>query len=278
MARKTPLFLLLLALISGGVAAYMAASWLKASSHRAQQAAQQTVTMTPVLVAAKEIPPGTTLGTDLLKVAQWPRDAVVAGTAVDPEQIKGRVARTTIYPGEVILEHRLAPKGTPGGMAGILQNNTRAVTIKVDEASGVAGFIMPGNRVDVLLTLDQKKFGDDPITQIVLQNLLVLGKGQDIDQKEGEKPKVVPTVTLQVTPEEAERLALAAKEGHIILALRGYTENDTIATAGVKASDLVRSAQKTEAAFETGIAAPTETQKKPGVEILRGTEREVVTF
>lgn len=278
MQRINPIFLLVLALVCGGVAAYMAASWLKASSQRAQQVAQQTVTMTPVLVAAKEIQPGTTLGPDLLKVASWPRDAVVPGTAVDPEQIKGRVSRTTIYPGEAILEHRLAPKGTPGGMAGILQNNTRAVTIKVDEASGVAGFIMPGNRVDVLLTLENKKFGDDPVTQIVLQNLLVLGKGQDIEQKDSDKPKVVPTVTLQVTPEEAERLALAAKEGHITLALRGYTENETIATAGVKVSDLLRAVQKTEAAFETAIAPPAEPPKKAGVEVLRGTEREVVSF
>ncbi|MGQ9921590.1 MAG: Flp pilus assembly protein CpaB [Desulfobacca sp.] len=278
MAKKAPLLLLLLALISGGVAAYLAVSWLQATSQRAQQAAKQTVTMTPVLVAAREIPPGTPLRPELLKEAPWPRDAIVAGTAVDLEKIKGRVTRTTIYPGEVILEHRLAPPGTPGGLAGVLQDNTRAMTIKVDEASGVAGFIMPGNRVDVLLTLNQKKYDDDPVTQIVLQNLLVLGRGQDIEQKEGDKPKVVPTVTLQVTPAEAERLALAAKEGQITLALRGYTEKQIITTEGVKASDLVRPVQKTEAAFENAITPPQESVKKAGIEVLRGTERTLVTF
>ena len=277
MQRYTPLILLLLALLSGGVAAYMASGWLQARTQQARGPGLP-VEMVQVVTAAKEIMPGTTLHAENIKTTAWPKDKLIPGAAMDAKAMEGRVARTRLYPGEVILEHRLAPKGTPGGLAAIIQDNTRAVTIKVDEASGVAGFIMPGNRVDVLLTLDQKKFGDDPITQIALQNLLVLGRGQDIDQKEGEKPKVVPTVTLQVTPAEAERLALAAKEGHITLALRGYTENDAIATAGVKASDLVRPAQKTEAAFETAIAPATETPKKAGVEILRGTEREVVTF
>ena len=91
-------------------------------------------------------------------------------------------------------------------MAGIIQNDKRAVTVKVDEASGVAGFVMPANRVDVLVTMDKNEFNEDPIAQAVLQNLMVLGKGQDIEApKTGEKPKLVPTVTLEVTPEEGER-------------------------------------------------------------------------
>lgn len=277
MQRYMPIVLLFLALLSGGIAAYMASGWLQARSHQTR-APGVAMEMVQVVTAAKEIIPGATLNGENIKLSEWPKDKVIPGIMSDLKAAEGRVTRNHLYPGEVIIENRLAPKGTPGGMAGIIQDNTRAVTIKVDEASGVAGFIMPGNRVDVLLTMDRKKFDEDPVTQTALQNLLVLGKGQEIEQKDGEKPKVVPTVTLQVTPEEGERLALAAKEGHITLALRGWSESASVATSGVKASELLRPAQKTESAFETPIAPPSEPPKKAGVEVLRGTEREVVTF
>lgn len=152
------------------------------------------------------------------------------------------------------------------------------MTIKVDEASGVAGFIAPGNRVDVLVTLDRREFKDDPVSQVVLQNLLVLGRGQEMEQgKPGEKPKVVPTVTLEVTPEEAEKLTLVAREGSITLALRGWGDQPVVTTAGAKASTLIQQFQKPEPGFAAADAAPVPTKKRE-VEILRGTTRETVTF
>lgn len=258
----------------------MASGWLKARSQQAQSVS--TVQTVPVVTASKDIVPGSILNNTILKVEQWPKDKVILGSVSDLKPLEGRVTRYPLFPGEIILESKLAPKGTPGGMAGIIENDYRAVTIKVDEASGVAGFIMPGNRVDVMLTMDNNDFKEDPITQIALQNLLVLGKGQDIEQqKTGEKPKVVPTVTLQVTPDQGERLALAAKEGHITLALRGWTENTAVSTDGIRTSALLRSAKKAEPAFEAPIAAPaapTYSQKKNGIEVLRGVERETVNF
>jgi pilus assembly protein CpaB len=279
MQRVSPVLLLVLALIFGGTAAYMASGWLKARSHKADLAAQQNVQTAPVVVAAKEIVAGSILDAGLLKVVDWPKDSQIAGVAADKAQVSGRVARYPLVPGEVILESKLAPQGTPGGLAGIIQNDKRAVTVKVDEASGVAGFVMPGNRVDVMLTMDRNEFKDDPMTQSVLQNILVLGKGQDIDQpKSGEKPQIVPTVTLEVTPEEGERLALAAKEGYITLALRGWTENVAVSTSGVKTSALMRaSGKKSEPVFEAPIDSHA-TPKRAGVEVLRGIEREVVNF
>jgi pilus assembly protein CpaB len=276
--KHTPIVLLFLALLSGGMAAYMASGWLKARAKQSH-AMVAAVPMVPVVAAAKDITPGSILSPELLKVEQWPKDKVIAGSADDIKTMEGRVTRYPLFPGEIILETKLAPKGSPGGMAGIIQNDYRAVTIKVDEASGVAGFIMPGDRVDVLLTLERHEFKDDPMTQIALQNLLVLGKGQDIEkQKNGEQPKVVPTVTLQVTPDQGEKLALAAKEGHITLALRGYTENAAVITDGVRTSALLRSTKKTEA-FEAPIASPTaEAPKKPSIEVLRGITRETVNF
>jgi pilus assembly protein CpaB len=272
------MLILILALVCGGTAAYMASGWLKNNSLQAQKGVPKAET-TPVVVAAKEIVAGSVLSKDLIKVVEWPKENLVAGAIAEPGKLDGRVIRQPLVVGEVILEGKLAPPGTLGGMAGIIENNKRAVTVKVDEASGVAGFVMPGNRVDVLLTLNKSEFTDDPITKMVLQNLLVLGIGQDLElQKNGEKPKVVPTVTMEVNPDEGERLALAAKEGHITLALRGWTTNVTVPTVGIRTSALVRSEKKSEAAFEAPIASPSTPQKNSGVEVLRGVEKEVVNF
>ena len=266
MQRLQPMLILLLALVCGGTAAYMASGWLKNRSLQAHKEVPKAET-TPVVVAAKEIVAGSVLSKDLVKVVDWPKANLVAGAASEPEKLDGRVVRYPLVAGEVILEGKLAPVGTLGGMAGIIENDRRAVTVKVDEASGVAGFIMPGNRVDVLLTMDKNEFTDDPITKMVLQNLLVLGIGQDLEtQKNGEKPKVVPTVTMEVTPDEGERLALAAKEGHITLALRGWTENVSVPTNGIRTSALVRTEakaeKKPEPAFEAPIAPPSALPKK----------------
>ena len=246
MQRFQPLLILLLALVCGGTAAYMASGWLKNRSLQSQKTVSVTDT-TPVLVAAKDIVPGSVLSKDLVKVVDWPKANPVAGALSEPEKLDNRVVRQHLVAGEIILEGKLAPVGTLGGMAGIIENDRRAVTVKVDEASGVAGFIMPGNRVDVLFTADKSAFTDDPVTKTVLQNLLVLGIGQDLEtQKNGEKPKVVPTVTMEVSPEEGERLALAAKEGHITLALRGWTGNGKVPTNGIRISSLVRSEAREE--------------------------------
>jgi pilus assembly protein CpaB len=278
MQRVSPLLLLIVAVFFGGVAAYMASGWLKAKSLKANQAALQKVQVIPVVVAAKDIPPGNVLDATVLKVTDWPKDNQIAGTSEDIEKLKGRVLRYPLVAGEVVLQSKLAPQGTPGGLAGIIQNDKRAVTVKVDEASGVAGFVNPGNRVDVVLTLAKNEYKDDPISQVVLQNILVLGRGQDVEQPKGdEKPKIVPTVTLEVTPDEGERLALASKEGQITLALRGWTENIAGSTSGVRTSNLLRPGKKPEPAFEAPIAAAAP-PKKASVEVLRGVERDTINF
>ena len=279
MQRVSPIALLVVALFFGGMAAYLASGWLKGKSNKNKQITQQTIQTAPVVVAAKDIVAGSILETDLLKTVPWPQDLTVTGALSDTEALKGRVVRYPLAPGEVILENKLAPRGTPGGLAGIIENNKRAVTVKVDEASGVAGFINPGNHVDVMVTMARNEYKEDPITQAVLQNLKVLGKGQDIEQpKNGEKPQIVPTVTLEVDPDQGERLALAAKEGQITLALRGWTETKLPATGGVKISSLLPGAKKTEPAFEAPIDSPPPAPKKVGIEVLRGIEKEMINF
>jgi pilus assembly protein CpaB len=149
------------------------------------------------------------------------------------------VTAMPLNPGEPILESKLAPKGVIPGLTALLSPEKRAMTVKVDEASGVAGFLNPDNRVDVVATVDKGDFNKDPIAKVVLQNLRVLGTGQRIEKKLGEKPQVVPTVTLEVSPEEGERLALAVQEGKIFLILRNQQDELLVKSAGVRASSLL---------------------------------------
>ncbi|MFZ2089670.1 MAG: Flp pilus assembly protein CpaB, partial [Desulfobaccales bacterium] len=133
----------------------------------------------------------------------------------------------------------LAPKGVIPGLTALLPQEKRAMTVKVDEASGVAGFLNPDNRVDVVVTVDKGDFNKDPISKVVLQNLRVLGTGQRIEKTLGEKPQVVPTVTLEVTPTDGERLALAVREGMISLVLRNQQDVNLVQTMGVRTSTLL---------------------------------------
>lgn len=155
------------------------------------------------------------------------------------------------------------------------------MTVKVDEASGVAGFLNPDNRVDVVVTVDKGDYNKDPISKVVLQNLRVLGTGQRIEKKLGEKPQVVPTVTLEVTPEEGERLALAVREGTISLVLRNQQDQALVQTAGVRTSTLLGTPA-------TVPAASSGEERKAGpanhgsmlrtVEVIRGVEKESLNF
>ena len=122
-----------------------------------------------------------------------------------------------IAKGEPVLEYKLAPEGTRAGLGGLLDENKLAVTVKTDEVTGVAGFINPGDRVDVMVEMQEPGGeGGEHFSKIILQNLKVLSTGQVWEQTKGkEKPDVVPTVTLEVTPEQAETLNLASLQGRI---------------------------------------------------------------
>jgi pilus assembly protein CpaB len=151
----------------------------------------------------------------------------------------------------------------------------RAMTVKVDEASGVAGFLNPNNRVDVVVTVDKGDFNKDPISKVVLQNLRVLGTGQRIENRLGEKPQVVPTVTLELTPEEGERLALAVREGMISLVLRNQQDDHAVRTAGVRTSGLLGSAMPQP---QPEAASPKTAPVTRTVEVIRGVTKEAMTF
>ncbi len=194
-----------------------------------------------VVVAEMDIAPGTALESRMMKVSNWPSEIIPPKAVSSPQQMQGRVILTPISKGEPILEHRLAPEGTAAGLTGLLDPNMLAVTVKTDEVSGVAGFINPGDRIDVLAEMPKGggKDGSDHFSKIILQNLKVLSKGQIWDQTGDKQPKVVPTVTLEVTPVQAEMLNLATGEGRIRLALRNQTNRNFFATKGVDIPQLL---------------------------------------
>lgn len=268
MRRLPPWFWLILALVFGTTATVMALGWLKGQSQ--QQARQQpAIKLRPVVVAAKDIEAASSLSPEQVVIRHWPQESCPPGSFTRPEEVAGRVAASQFKAGEPILEVKLAPQGAMAGLTALLGPEKRAMTVKVDEASGVAGFLAPGNRVDVVVTIDKGEFSKDPVSKVVLQNLRVLGTGQSIERRPGDKPQVVPTVTLEVTPEEGERLALAAREGHVSLALRNQISQDVIQTSGVKTTNLMQGPVTTAMLAENGATPGRHLEARP-VEIIRG--------
>lgn len=230
-----------MALVFGATATFMALGWMKNQSQRQAQQAPKVVT-SPVVVAAKDIDAANALNLQQLSVVQWPKETCPKGGFATIEEAAGRVAVLPMNAGEPILEPKLAPQGTPAGMVALVSPGKRAMTVKVDEASGVAGFVIPNNRVDVVSTNSRGDFSTDPFARVVLENLRVLGTGQKIIDKNADgKPQVVPTVTLEVNPKEGERLALAAQEGHLSLVLRSQKDESPVETKGIKISKLFNS-------------------------------------
>jgi pilus assembly protein CpaB len=220
-----------------------------------------------VVVADMDIAPGTALASRMLKTAAWPRDIVPPRAFRNTSEVEGRVAQFPIARGEPIMQTKLAPEGTAAGLGGLLDPNKLAVTIRTDDVSGVAGFINPGDRVDLLVDIATGE-GRENISKLLLQNLKVLSKGQVWDQTGEKKPEVKTTVTLEVSPEEAEVINLATNQGKIRLALRSQLNQEQFFTRGVLSSQLVHR----QAASSPAAAAP-QTRQETNVEIIKGMQR-----
>lgn len=189
-----------------------------------------------VAVAKVAVPLGTKIIAEQVMMVQFPKESTPDGTFDAPEKLVGRVAVTNIAAREPITEARLAPEGTAGGLSAVIPEGYRAMTVKVDDVVGISGFIMPGALVDVVVVIDpaENTSRQDPISKIVLQNIKVLANGQNIDKPEDEREaNSVKAVTLQVTPEQAEKLALASSEGKLQLVMRNPTDQGNEETKGI---------------------------------------------
>ncbi len=197
----------------------------------------------PIAIATVDLNWGTVVVKEMVKMDPFLKSSLPAGAYTDMNSLLGRVVISSIKAKEPFLESRLAPQSLKtGGVAAVIASNKRAVAVRVDKVIGVAGFVKPGNRVDVLVTMAKGKTGE-AITKIVLENMLVLAAGPEVQTAKGKEQQAAPVnvITLEVTPEEAEKLALAATEGKLQLALRGLTDTEEVLTQGAVVPALLAS-------------------------------------
>jgi pilus assembly protein CpaB len=226
------LFMLLVALIAGGAAVMFATRWMQAQAQGGGQ----------IVVAAVDVELGGRLTPEMLRMVQWPSGSVPPGSFDKMAALDGRVVKTTLVRGEPVLEAKLAPVGTKGGLSAVVQEGKRAMTVRVNDVVGVAGFALPGNFVDIMVnTQDEgaaRNNKDKSISKIVLERILVLAVAQEANRDET-KPRVVNAVTLEVTPEEAEKLDLARSVGTLSLVLRNQIDPDSGETDGATKAKLL---------------------------------------
>lgn len=217
------------ALMFGLVAAFAVSRYLMSASVYAKS-------LNSVVVAKVDIPIGAKIIPEQLMVVQFPRESIPDGTFDNPQKLVGRVAVQNIAAREPLTDSRLAPEGSAAGLSAVIPEGYRAMTVKVDDVVGISGFIQPGTLVDVVVVIDPEEgMGEKgPVSKIVLQNIKVLANGQNIDKpKDDREANSVKAVTLQVTPDQAEKLALASTEGKLQLVMRNSIDQDDEQTNGV---------------------------------------------
>ena len=202
--------------------------------------ASSRVATRPVVVAAMDISEGTSLTAAAMVVAQWPDVTVPAGVFDRPDSLLGRVARVPIFKGEPMVPGRLAPSGTTAGLEVKITPGKRAMAVRIDDVAGLSGLIQPNSRVDVLVTIrDQATEKLEQVSKLFMSNMRVLSIGTEVQRGADGKPINATTAALEVTPDEAERLAVAMREGAIQLVMRGYGDPDSISTDGADAGDVL---------------------------------------
>ncbi|EAX48030.1 SAF domain [Thermosinus carboxydivorans Nor1] len=256
-----------------------------------QEATQKTPQEGVVVVVAKvDIPPKTKITAEMVATAKVPAEYVQPGAVRELKTAVGAIAREHIVAGEQIAERRLVIQGKSAGFTGIIPPDKRAVTIAVTEVTGVAGFVKPGDYVDVVATFDQNTVGDN-VSQIILQNVLVLAANRDAEAgaADGAKDKKeaikTATVTLAVTPDEVAQLALAEDKGKVRLALRPYMPSTGITIVNaVTPKDIVGAhtspVQNGQSDDKAPPAPPASRQpddgQGKGIQLIRGTKVETI--
>lgn len=303
--RNKRLIIALAAAVAFGLIAAVSVSRYLASAQA------YTKNLNNVVVAKVEIPIGTRIVPEQLSVVQFPKSVTPEGTfPVVDDRLIGRVATVRISMREPVTEARLAPVGSAGGLSSVIPDGYRAMTVKVDDVVGVSGFIQPGTLVDIVVTIipPNNDRGREKVSKIVLQNIKVLASGQNIDKPKNEKENDrVKAVTLQVTPEQAEKLALASSEGRLQLVMRNSVDQGDEVTPGANKSTLLlgeralpipepglgpkdgaqpktssapRRTKRVQSAAPVAAKAttPAPQQARPSIEVIRGAKKENVDF
>ena len=232
MKTTRTIIVLSVALISGLLAAVLAARWLDKQSNS---------DTTQIVVARTEISLGQRVAKEMVKLVDWPKDSLPPGVYTSIEKLDGRVLKAALQSGKTVLEAKLAPQGTQGGLSAVISEGKRAITVRVNDVIGVAGFALPVNYVDIIVNTQKegaKTNQDLTISKIVLEKILVLAVAQEVSRDET-KPRVVNAVTLEVTPQEAEKIDLARSVGSLSLVLRNHVDPHPVNTGGITKSELL---------------------------------------
>ena len=236
---RRPMVFVLLAGLAAMLASVMVYSALKRREAEVQNAMSHNV---QVVVAAMDLPLGTKIELGEVKLARWSADSLPDGSYTDPHQVIGSYVKNSLVANEPIVQAKLfTGDKTAGVMPLLIPFGMRAVSVPVDEVSDVAGFVLPHTRVDVLVATQGggEGAGDKAFSKVILQNVEVLAVAQEVEQKKDE-PQIVKVVTLLVTPQESERLALASHSGTLRLAMRNYNDNKIVLTSGSDVAQMLR--------------------------------------
>ena len=192
-----------------------------------------------LVVAVKDLPEGTSIDRTVLSVREWPVAAIPAGAFSSPDSLIGRVTRVAVFTGEPLVPGRLAPAGTGPGIEVKITPGKRAMGLRINDVAGVSGLMQPNSRVDVLVNINSNGGTGQRVSKLFMENMRVLSVGTRVERDAEGKPIEAATATLEVTPEEAERLAIAVSQGTIQLVLRGYGDPDSVRTRGANAADVL---------------------------------------
>jgi pilus assembly protein CpaB len=270
--------MLLLALTSGVMAALLALRYLRERTTPLMAAEPKRVN---IVLSARSLPVGAVVTERDVKLVGWPGDALPSGYLRSVQDAVGRGVITPVAENEPLLAAKMSTKDAGGGLPIIIRDGMRAVSVRVDEVIGVAGFVLPGTRVDVMLTLDKGPSRPQAITKTLLQNVPTLAAGQSVTRDKEGKPQTVTVITVLVSPDDAELLALAAKEGRLQLALRNTLDTLAVSTSGARADRLSPSAAtspQNSRPKRNRAVAPAPRADPTVVEGYRGGERTLTTF
>jgi len=230
MNNRRALMMMALAIVLGLVAVVLASRWLL---HQTPASANK------IVVAATDVSLGQRLAPEMLKAIDWPAESLPRGAIRDGTKLAGRVLKTSVLRDEPLTEAKLAPAGTLGGLSALISEGKRAITVRVNDVVGVAGFALPGNFVDIIVNTQAAATGNEnAISKIVLERILVLAVAQEVGRDET-KPRVVNAVTLEVTPAQAENIDLARSVGTLSLVLRNQVDPRPGVTDGATKSTLL---------------------------------------
>src|SRR4051794_31294291 len=279
MARMRVFMVFVLAVTAGGALAFGTYNYVQK-----QPGKTVSIPTRPVVVAAADLDIGAALTREDIRIIDWPANAVPANAFTDPKDVIGRGIVLPLIQYEPILPLKLASKDAGAGLPPAIPPGLRAVSVRVNEVIGVAGYVLPGTRVDVVATVSPSGQNSDMTSKVILTNVQVLAAGTKIDREtDKNKPMPVTVVTLLVNPEEAERLTLSSTEGKIQLALRNPLDKTIPATPGVRPSALFGFGAATRTAVARNhvvVSGPSSVKavaatapELPTIEIIRGDKR-----